>query len=152
VLRYFRGGKQRLAYTGATHPSTPFQVMFATVTRARAHTHTHVAKEIKKQLTLFQRSSTVTIGHSPKHDNCCRTAAFDNMGILETSQVEPVITMVMKKGRRAIENAETIMNHLRAKYTSARFEMLEGEAIAMMSVKQQVSNNFQCIHASFLMM
>jgi len=48
--------------------------------------------------------------------------------------------MLIKKGRRAIENAETIMDHLRAKYSSARFEMLEGEDIAMMSVKQQVSH------------
>ena len=39
-----------------------------------------------------------------------------------------------KKGRRAIENTEEIMLHLRSKYRGVEFEILEGEAIAAMSI------------------
>ncbi len=129
MLLYFCGREQRLAYTGATHPSITFQVIFENHCGTRARVHARLLVCTNKMWVSY------TIGQV----YCCRTAAFDNLGILETSQDVPLITMLKKKGRRAIENAETIMDHLRAKYSSARFEMLEGEDIAIMSVKQQVS-------------
>lgn len=61
------------------------------------------------------------------------------MGILEKRQVAPKITMLIKKGRRAIENAEAIMHRLKAKYVGVEFETLQGEAVVTMSIKEQVS-------------
>ena len=48
--------------------------------------------------------------------------------------------MLKKKGKRVLENADSIMTHLRAKFPAAEFETLEGKAIAVMSVKQQVTD------------
>lgn len=70
-----------------------------------------------------------------------RAAAFANLGIVEDTQRRtPRITMLKKKGKRVLENADSIMTHLRAKFPAAEFETLEGKAIAVMSVKQQVSH------------
>lgn len=71
-----------------------------------------------------------------------RVAAFANLGIVEDTQRRtPRITMLKKKGKRLLENADSIMNHLRAKFPAAEFETLEGKAIAVMSIKQQVSHH-----------
>ena len=51
--------------------------------------------------------------------------------------------MLKKKGKRVLENADAVMTHLQAKFPAAEFETLEGEAIAVMSVKQQVQA-FHC--------
>ena len=56
----------------------------------------------------------------------------------DTQRSTPRITMLKKKGKRVLENADSIMAHLQAKFSTAEFETLEGEAIATMSVKQQV--------------
>ena len=48
--------------------------------------------------------------------------------------------MLKKKGKRLLENADAIMTHLQARFPTADFETLEGEAIAVMSLKQQVSH------------
>ena len=56
----------------------------------------------------------------------------------DTQRSTPRITMLKKKGKRVVENADSIMAHLQAKFPTAEFETLEGEAIATMSVKQQV--------------
>jgi len=53
----------------------------------------------------------------------------------------PRITMLKKKGKRVLENADSIMTHLQAKFPTADFETLKGEAIATMSVKQQVGSH-----------
>ena len=71
-----------------------------------------------------------------------RAAAFANLGIVEDTQRRtPRITMLKKKGKRVLENADSVMTHLRAKFPAAEFETLEGKAIAVMSVKQQVSHH-----------
>ena len=71
----------------------------------------------------------------------CRAAAFANLGIQEEGlRSSPRITMLKKKGKRLLENADSIMTHLQARFPTAEFETLEGEAIAVMSVKQQVTH------------
>lgn len=68
-----------------------------------------------------------------------REAAFANLGIVEDRQRStPRITMLKKKGKRVLENADSIMTHLKARFPTADFETLKGEAIATMSVKQQL--------------
>ena len=71
----------------------------------------------------------------------CRTAAFTNMGLAakKDGQKPPLITMLKKKGRRIIENADEIMHRLERVFPWARFRSLEGSAVASMSIKQQVS-------------
>jgi len=49
--------------------------------------------------------------------------------------------MLKKKGKRVLENADSIMTHLQARFPIADFETLEGKAIATMSVKQQVGSH-----------
>ena len=71
-----------------------------------------------------------------------RAAAFANLGIVEDTQRRtPRITMLKKKGKRVLENADSVMTNLRANFPAAEFETLEGKAIAVMSVKQQVSHH-----------
>lgn len=57
----------------------------------------------------------------------------------DTQRSTPRITMLKKKGKRVLENADSIMSHLWSRFPAAEFETLEGKAIAVMSVKQQVS-------------
>ena len=69
----------------------------------------------------------------------------------------PRITMLKKKGKRVLENADSIMTHLKAKFPTADFETLQGETIATMSVKQQVgplinSLPMYCHHICFTQM
>lgn len=76
-----------------------------------------------------------------------RAAAFANLGIVEdTQRITPRITMLKKKGKRVVENADSIMSHLRTRFPAAEFETLEGKDIAVMSLKQQVSLSLLCQH------
>lgn len=70
-----------------------------------------------------------------------RTAAFTNLGIEERSthtHALPRITMLKKEGKRVLENADDIMIHLQKRFQDAVFEVLEGDAVASMSLKEQV--------------
>ena len=69
----------------------------------------------------------------------CRAAAFANLGIVEAKHYSmPHITMLKKEGRRVIENADDMTSKLSQRFPSAKFEVLEGNAIATMSLKEQV--------------
>jgi len=82
----------------------------------------------------------VGAGDAYKHNLIdCREVAFANMGIAESCPDAPLITMITKQGRRAIENAEDIIDRLQAKYKGVAFKTLHGEDIAVMSIQQQVS-------------
>lgn len=73
----------------------------------------------------------------------CRTAAFANLGIVEAKHYGmPHITMLKKEGRRVMENADEVTSQLRQRFPSAKFEVLEGKAIATMSLKEQVKHLF----------
>ena len=69
-----------------------------------------------------------------------RSAAFANLGIPgeATDSTTPLVTMLKKKGKRIIENADEIMAHLKGAFPWARFNTLDGEAVAVMSIKEQV--------------
>lgn len=70
-----------------------------------------------------------------------RSAAFLNLGLsIEPSlgSGPPRITMLKKKGRRALENADEIMTHLATRFPHAAFSTLDGDAVATMSMKEQV--------------
>ena len=58
--------------------------------------------------------------------------------------------MLKKKGKRVLENADNIMTHLQARFPTADFETLKGEAIATMTVKQQVGSLISSTHIRFL--
>ena len=70
-----------------------------------------------------------------------RSAAFANLGLAVEPDAggAPLITMLKKKGKRIIENADDIMLALQQAYPWAAFETLEGEAVADMSMKDQVA-------------
>ena len=69
-----------------------------------------------------------------------RSAAFTNMGLAaEPDNSEaPLVTMLKKKGKRIIENADEVVAHLKAAFPWARFNTLDGDAVASMSIKEQV--------------
>ncbi|KAL3163114.1 hypothetical protein ABBQ32_009529 [Trebouxia sp. C0010 RCD-2024] len=95
------------------------------------------------QLTCF---SSFVAGSGSLHTSMQRTralpfraAAFANLGIVKDAQRStPRITMLKKKGKRIVENADSIMSHLRTRFPAAEFETLEGKDIAVMSLKQQL--------------
>ena len=62
----------------------------------------------------------------------------------------PRITMLKKKGKRVLENADSIMTHLQARFPTAVFETLQGKEIATMSVKQQVGSLISSTHIRFV--
>ena len=47
--------------------------------------------------------------------------------------------MLKKDGRRLLENAEDLTSQLKQKFKSAKFEIVDGKAIATMSLREQVS-------------
>ena len=51
----------------------------------------------------------------------------------------PLITMLKKQGKRILENADDIMLHLQRRFPAAAFRTLEGDAVATMSMREQVS-------------
>ena len=70
----------------------------------------------------------------------------------------PLVTMLKKKGKRIIENADEVVAHLQAAFPWARFNTLDGDAVASMSIKEQVllllrapgsacSGSDLCLHA-----
>ena len=68
-----------------------------------------------------------------------RSAAFKNLGLplQPTDRQSPLVTMLKKKGKRILENADEIMAHLQAVFPWARFKSLDGKAVATMSIKEQ---------------
>lgn len=50
----------------------------------------------------------------------------------------PMITMITKKGRRIVENANEVMSHLQTKFTMADFQVLSGDMLAEMPIREQV--------------
>ena len=69
-----------------------------------------------------------------------RSAAFANLGIPReaTDSTTPLVTMLKKQGKRIIENADEIVAHLKGAFPWARFNTLDGDAVAVMSIKEQV--------------
>ena len=69
-----------------------------------------------------------------------RTAAFENLGVPSqpSDRNSPLVTMLKKKGKRVLENAGEVVAHLEAVFPWARFNTLDGEAVATMSIREQV--------------
>ena len=70
-------------------------------------------------------------------------AAMANLGI-EVAAVpkRPVVTVVTKKGRRAIENAAEIAAALRARFIGVDVNLLDGNSLSAISVKARVRPSF----------
>ena len=69
----------------------------------------------------------------------CRNTAFQNLGIVEQKRHKiPHVTMLKKHGKRLLENADDLTSQLKRKFKGAKFEIVEGKAIATMSLKEQV--------------
>lgn len=68
-------------------------------------------------------------------------AAMANLGVdvEATPQLRPVVTVVTKKGRRAIENAAEIAEALRQRFPGANVNLLDGNGLSTISVKARVS-------------
>ena len=103
--------------------------------------HVYVAN---REISIYSPPGLQTDGTHQRQHTFCRAAAFSSTGSFQGRSDAPVITLLKKKGRRAIENTEDIMLHLRSKYKGVEFEILKGEAIAAMSIKHQVSYNISC--------
>ena len=64
-----------------------------------------------------------------------------NMGFSVESNLgssPPLITMLKKKGKRILENADEIVDHLKQRFPASNFTTLEGDAVAVMSMREQV--------------
>ena len=110
---------------------------------------TTVAQHKKKSCCWLKQASmascwTVSFGLSCwpalTHQAWRRSAAFTNMGLAAEpdNSGAPLITMLKKKGKRILENADEVMAHLQAAFPWARFNTLDGDAVASMSIKEQV--------------
>ena len=71
-------------------------------------------------------------------------AAVANLGIeVPAVPKRPVVTVVTKKGRRAIENAAEIAAALRARFIGVDVNLLDGNSLSAISVKARVCSRFQ---------
>lgn len=76
-----------------------------------------------------------------------RSAALVNMGFAvepALGQAPPMITMLKKNGKRLLENADEAMDHLQSRFPNATYHSVQGDAIASMSIKDQVGHGW-CI-------
>lgn len=75
--------------------------------------------------------------------------AFNNLGIVEGKRHRtPHVTMLKKDGKRLLENADDLTSQLQYKFMGAKFEIVEGKAIATMSLKEQVRLFLSCFSFS----
>ena len=108
------------------------------------------AKEVHSVATTTQLwassplvSSDASVLHLPSKLNAkldYRSATFANIGFQEVLEKPraPVVTMILKYGRRAVENSAEIFSHLQQQFTWANFQIMQGDKIAQMSLKDQV--------------
>lgn len=76
--------------------------------------------------------------------------AFKNLGIAEEKRHRiPLITMLKKDGKRLLENADDLTYRLAQKFKGAKFETVEGKAIATMSLKEQVRFFLPCFFLGY---
>ena len=70
----------------------------------------------------------------------CRSATFANTGFTEVLEKPkaPVITMILKLGRRAVENSAEVVSHLQQRFPRANYQIMQGDKIAQMTLKDQV--------------
>ncbi len=67
-------------------------------------------------------------------------AAIANLGVeVPAAPARPVVTVITKKGRRAIENAAEIADALRQRFMGADVQLLDGNSLNSISVKARVS-------------
>ena len=65
-------------------------------------------------------------------------AAMANLGLqVKLPQDHPVVTVVTKKGRRSIENAEQIADRLRERFPEAEVGLVDGNALNAGSLKDK---------------
>ena len=67
-------------------------------------------------------------------------AAMANLGVDAPAGPgkRPVVTVVTKKGRRAIENAADVAEALRARFIGVDVNLLDGNSLSTISVKARV--------------
>lgn len=66
-------------------------------------------------------------------------AAVANLGVeVPPAAARPVVTVITKKGRRAIENAADIADALRQRFIGVDVELLDGNSLNTISVKARV--------------
>ena len=71
-------------------------------------------------------------------------AAMANLGVdvAAAPPPRPAVTVVTKKGRRAIENAAEIADALRLRFPGADVNLLDGNSLSTISVKGRVGRAF----------
>ena len=63
-----------------------------------------------------------------------------NLGLdVSLPQDHPVVTVITKKGRRSIENAEQIAARLRERFPEAEIALVDGNSLNAVSLKARVS-------------
>ena len=66
-------------------------------------------------------------------------AAMANLGLeVKLPQEYPVVTVITKKGRRSIENAEQIAAHLRERFPEAEIALVDGNSLNTVPLKSRV--------------
>lgn len=66
-------------------------------------------------------------------------AAMANLGLeVSLPQEYPVVTVMTKKGRRAIENAEQIAERLRERFPEAEIALVDGNSLNAVPLKKRV--------------
>ena len=67
-------------------------------------------------------------------------AAMANLGLeVSLPQEYPVVTVITKKGRRAIENAEQIAERLRERFPEAEIALVDGNSLNAVPLKKRVT-------------
>ena len=66
-------------------------------------------------------------------------AAMANLGLqVKLPQDHPVVTVITKKGRRSIENAEQIADQLRERFPEAEIALVDGNSLNAVPLKTRV--------------
>ena len=66
-------------------------------------------------------------------------AAMANLGLqVKLPQDHPVVTVITKKGRRSIENAEQIADRLRERFPEAEVALVDGNSLNTVPLKTRV--------------
>ena len=66
-------------------------------------------------------------------------ASIANLGLeVKLPQEYPVVTVITKKGRRSIENAEQIAAHLRERFPEAEIALVDGNSLNTVPLKSRV--------------
>jgi hypothetical protein len=97
-------------------------------------------KGVRARRCLRHLSPCVQASEARVRTSAFWAAAIANLGVeVPAAPPRPVVTVVTKKGRRAIENAAEIADALRQRFMGVDVQLLDGNSLNTISVKARVS-------------